>query len=397
MKIIISFFILSLTYASNLNLELKNTIQAHENIVASRIQDSIQLFFQNTHDLTVKVNAIHNEENSAKKVSENAPSYLPLTLTDVEKASHLKIKVYNVKVLSRKELESFEKEKLNKIIKMELGQSKFFVDYDQIESSSIPFISLSELKAILFNSDMWKFALSFGFMFMSFSVFIRTKRYYKKLEKSKLQGIHESQIYELISFVKTELKKNQKVLELCHNGSREDWLGLKGLLVYLMAEYSPKEILSGASVLNIHRVEGSFDESQFGIWLREFSERIAVYDLKGVDKSSFSILEEAKTKRNEEFIWKSDNLHLLPSVYIMNKLKTKTVDELSGLVKYLPARSKLHLLDHLEANVADKVMQLSNSVEDDKVIVVGEFIKEVQCDYNENLFYMSERDVKKAS
>lgn len=391
--VLLLIFLFSVSvFSAEINLKTKSDVEIHESFIAKRLKNSISVFVSNSDQLIIKVSVKKNLQKEKTKL--DGFEYLPLSITDAPSKTDFFFSSYQVNIISLIPVKQEDRIKILKVLRMEFGDTPYEIDFEYLQKSHT-FFNLKQFKDFVLHENFWKLFLVLSVFFVSMITFIKLQSYHRKMSKSQLLAIHDSQVFELVSYVKDQIREDSEIIEKVMSGKSEDILGVKALLVYLLSEASPQELLSKSSLQRILKESNSYDDKQFGIWLRQFCERIATVTIKYGAKNIQSKDEFCDNNVVNSIKWTKDNLHLLPSVYISDKLNEKTVNGLSNIIKSLPGRAKLHFLSNLDKNVSESVLLSSENdlfVDHD---ALSEFIVEIQNDYDDHKFFVREKNEKK--
>lgn len=261
----------------------EDKIQDLESKVSSRLNRNFQVFYGENPGFIAQVKLELFDYNKSIKSNEKPSNfdYLPLKISGKTLGgdSLLTIRSYEVKIISDKELSSAEQTKIKGIVNIELGEKTHMTTFHVFSSGGILSSFFKSLGEIGKSSLFWGLVLlmtSFSLIFLGFTHFKNTQ--YKL--KSDSNNIYHSNIYELVHFIREQVKINKEILNQVLTNSNDDILGMKALLTYLSAQYQPHAILFASTMVAIENEDNSYDEYEFSSWLRKFSERISSYNLR---------------------------------------------------------------------------------------------------------------------
>ena len=92
--------------------------------------------------------------------------------------------------------------------------------------------------------------------------------------------------------------------------------------------------------------------------------------------------------KNETFTWTTNNLYLLPNIYLDSILSKKSFHDLVLIIIELDTKNKHHLINNIEANMANTIIKQIEKLdtEERERNIVNQFIEDIQTDFNEGKF-----------
>ena len=291
MKYSLFFLMITLIFISMSNPALgartdvveEDKIQDLESKVSSRLNRNFQVFYGENPGFIAQVKLELFDYNKSIKSDEIQSNfdYLPLKISGktINGDSLLTIRSYEVKIISDKELSTAEQTKIKNIVSIELGEKTHVTTFHVFSSGGIWSAFTKAMANVATSSLFWGLVLlmtSVSLIFLGFTYYKNTQ--YKL--KTESNNIYHSNIYELVHFVREQVKINKEILNQVLTNSKDDILGMKALLTYLSAQYQPNTILFASTMVAIENEYNSYDEREFSTWLRKFSERISSFNLR---------------------------------------------------------------------------------------------------------------------
>lgn len=391
MKLIILFLFLFSFLAfpkKDTLLDIETKIVSLEKNTQNRLEKLLTIALDRK-DLFVNVDLQVMPRSEFDQKNSKSFDYLPLLAngTVPKKLEGYAISGFKLTVLSKQGFSDYEKTKVREIIQGVTNSNKVDIEFSKlIESDSSSFLQ-----------DLWKdFSglkllnwLAYGMvLFGLYYGFIRFRMHLRKIE-SKVDDVHQYNISELIKFIKSHLDKNENILKQVLRDDRNDIIGFKGLVPFIDIYFKIPELVSPPYLYSVAQEEEFHGEKEFYFWMKDLSERITHFYLKGIPEAVIDSGKNAKC-------WPLEDLSLIPSLYLIRKLRSKSEAEVVAIIEGLSDGQKYFMIKHIDESFSTKVLEkIKLSEPQSETVELKRFLQEIQADFERNEFDIE--GIKKAS
>lgn len=394
MKLILAFVMFlysaSLIAQNRISLEVQTKITALEKATQTRLEKLLEIALDR-NDLFVDVDLKVVERKEKGNTKNQRLEYLPLLANGSvpQQLQGHKISGFTLTVLSKQGFSLAEKKKVNEVIQGIFNNEAVEVKFSKlIEGSAEGVFSRFWKHFTDFRLAYW---LLYGFVLIGLYYGIVRFRMHLKRLQSKVSNVHQYNLSELIKFIKSHLDKNRNILKFILKDERSDIMGFKSLIPFVDVYFQIPELVSSPYLYSVAEEKNFYTEDEFYFWMKDLSERITHYYLKEIPQIS-SIKEESHK------IWPVEDLSLVPSLYLIRKLRTRSQDELVKIIEGLSDGQKYFMIKHIDelfsAYVLERI-ELGKKESNAENEELTRFLREVQADFDRGEF--SIEDIQKAS